>query len=200
MPVGGEALRHTRARVIAASNRDLKAAVKTGRFREDLFYRLNVIPLLLPPLRARTSDIPLLVEHFVRKHAGSRPRRVADKALQALMGYPWPGNVRELEAIIERALLLGEGDTLETEDLPSVVCAGAAQVQGAFGLEIPESGIDLEAVERSLILKAIQKAAGNVSRAARLLGLSRRTLQYRLDKIQGAPDGALTARKGADSA
>ena len=113
------------------------------------------------------------------------------------MAYEWPGNVRELESVIERALLLGEGDRILPGDLPAPVRAGVSVRRGLLDLEIPESGIDLEELERSLIVKALRKSGGNVSRAARLLGLSRRTLQYRLEKMQGAPEGASPAPKGA---
>jgi DNA-binding NtrC family response regulator len=194
--VGGTERIKVDVRIVAATNYDLERAVKDGRFREDLFYRLNVIPIVLPPLRDRRTDIPLLVDHFLAKHAGGRPRGVSEEALKILMAYDWPGNVRELESVVERALLLGESDRILPEDLPAAVRARLTSGRG-LDLDIPDSGIDLEAVERALILRALEKADGNVSRAARLLGLSRRTLQYRLEKIQGAPDGAPAAPKGA---
>jgi DNA-binding NtrC family response regulator len=199
MRVGGTERIRVDVRIVAATNQDLDRAVREGRFREDLYYRLNVIPIFLPPLRERRTDIPLLVEHFMRKHGGSHRRRdMSEEALEALGSYHWPGNVRELESVIERSLLLSDGDTILPSDLPAGVRAGiAATKRGALGLEIPEAGIDLEGVERALILQALEKTSGNVSRAARLLGLSRRTLQYRLEKIQGAPDGASAERKGA---
>jgi DNA-binding NtrC family response regulator len=198
--VGGTERVKIDARIIAATNRDLEREVKEGRFREDLYYRLNVIPIVLPSLRERRTDIPHLVEHFVAKHSGDRKRSVSEEALKILMAYEWPGNVRQLESIVERALLLGEGDVVTPGDLPAAVRAGITASLDVFGLQIPDSGIDLEALERSLILKALEKAENNVTRAARLLGLSRRTLQYRLEKIQGAPQGTGDARKGADSA
>jgi DNA-binding NtrC family response regulator len=183
--VGGTERIKIDVRIVAATNADLEADVRAGRFREDLFYRLNVIPLLLPPLRERRTDIALLVEHFLRKYADpKRPRDVSEKALEILSAYDWPGNVRELESVIERALLLSEGETIVPADLPAAVRAGLSAGRGPMGLDIPDSGIDLEGVERTLILKALEKTEGNVSRAARLLGLSRRTLQYRLEKIQ----------------
>ena len=197
--VGGNERVHVDVRIIAATNQDLERAVREGRFREDLYYRLNVIPIVLPPLRERRTDIPLLAEHFIKKYAGGRTRSLSERALEALVSYYWPGNVRELEAALERALLLGERDEIQPEDLPAGVRAGLSALRGPQALEIPESGIDLEALERSLVLQAVEKAGGNVSRAARLLGLSRRTLQYRLDKIQGAPDGAIVVRKGAET-
>jgi DNA-binding NtrC family response regulator len=183
--VGGTERVKIDVRIVAATNRDLEADMRAGRFREDLFYRLNVIPLLLPPLRERRTDIALLVEHFLRKYRDpKKPRDVSEKTLEVLTAYDWPGNVRQLESVIERALLLAEGDTIEPADLPAAVRAGLSTTRGPLGLEIPDSGIDLEGVERTLILKALEKTAGNVSRAARLLSLSRRTLQYRLEKIQ----------------
>jgi DNA-binding NtrC family response regulator len=200
MRVGGTERLRVDVRIVAATNQDLERAVREGRFREDLYYRLNVIPIFLPPLRERRTDIPLLVEHFIRKHGGAERRRVVGAdALKILVNYYWPGNVRELESVIERALLLSEGDTVLPSDLPPAVRAGIAPTaRGPVGVEITDAGIDLEGLERSLILQALEKTSGNVSRAARLLGLSRRTLQYRLEKIQGAPDGASADRKGAE--
>ncbi len=199
MRVGGTERVKVDVRIVAATNQDLEKAVREGSFREDLYYRLNVIPIFLPPLRERRTDIPLLVEHFLRKHGEDRRREMSEEALEILVNYEWPGNVRELESVVERALLLSDGDTVIPADLPASVRAGIAPASrgGALALEIPDGGIDLESVERGLILNALSKASGNVSRAARLLGLSRRTLQYRLEKIQGAPDGAVAERKGA---
>jgi DNA-binding NtrC family response regulator len=191
--VGGTERIRVDVRIIAATNMDLEKAVGSGLFREDLYYRLNVIPIVLPPLRERRTDIPLLVEHFVKKHEGGRPRSISPKALDALVEYRWPGNVRELESVIERALLLAEDDLIQPEDLPAAVRAGLSARRGALPFDIPEGGIDLEEVERSLVLKALEKTEGNVSRAARLLGLTRRTLQYRLEKIQGGAEGAAAA-------
>jgi transcriptional regulator with PAS, ATPase and Fis domain len=183
--VGGSERVPVDVRIVAATNQDLERAVREGRFREDLYYRLNVIPIVLPPLRERRTDIPLLVEHFVKKYtAGGRQKEVSEQALSILISYDWPGNVRELESVIERALLLSEGERIVPEDLPAAVRSGIAAPRGPLSLEIPDAGIDLEALERSLIVKALDKVDGNVSRAARLLGLSRRTLQYRLEKIQ----------------
>jgi len=183
MRVGGTERIKVDVRIIAATNQDLEKAVREGRFREDLYYRLNVIPIVLPPLRERRTDIPLLVEHFMKKYATATKRTIGDRALKALTEYDWPGNVRELESVIERALLLAEGEEILPLDLPAAVRAGSVP-RGPLALDIPESGIDLEAVERSLVLKALEKADGNVSRAARLLGLTRRTMQYRLEKFQ----------------
>ena len=199
MRVGGNERVKVDVRIIAATNLDLEQAMREGRFREDLYYRLNVIPIVLPPLRERRTDVPLLVEHFVKKYGGGRARSISDAALEVLVDYDWPGNVRELEAVVERSLLLADGAVVEPDDLPPNVRANIALLRGALGLDIPETGIDLEAVEKSLVLKALDKARGNVSQAARLLGLTRRTLQYRLEKIQGAGE-PVGARKGAESA
>jgi DNA-binding NtrC family response regulator len=196
--VGGTERVKIDVRIIAATNQDLERAVREGRFREDLYYRLSVIPIVLPSLRERRTDVPLLVEHFVKKYSEGRAvRRVSEEALKILMAYDWPGNVRQLESVIERALLLGEGEAIEVHDLPTAVRSGITSPGGPIALEIPDSGIDIEAVERALILKALEKAHGNVTRAARLLGLSRRTLQYRLEKMQAAPNGAAVLPKGA---
>jgi DNA-binding NtrC family response regulator len=197
--VGGTERIKVDVRIVTATNQDLELAVKEGRFREDLYYRLNVIPILLPPLRERRTDIPLLVEHFVAKYSTpGRTRRVSEEALKILIAYEWPGNVRQLESVIERAILLSEGVEILPQDLPAAIRAGLTPSRiGVLGLELPDSGVDLEELERSLILKALEKTVGNVSRAARLLGLSRRTLQYRLEKMQTARNGAITAPKGA---
>jgi DNA-binding NtrC family response regulator len=195
--VGGTEPVAVDVRVVAATNRDLEQEMREGRFREDLFYRLNVIPVTLPPLRERRTDIPLLVDHFLRKYGGrGRPAEIAPGALEALVAYDWPGNVRELESVVERTLLLTEGSRVEAEDLPLPVRAGPSAAP--LPIDIPDGGLDLEDLERRLILRAVDKAGGNTSRAARLLGLSRRTLQYRLGLIRGAPDGAATAPNGAD--
>ena len=194
--VGGTERIKVDVRIIAATNRDLEHDVREGLFREDLFYRLNVIPIVLPPLRSRRTDIPLLVEHFLAKHAAGRPRTLSAAAMDALVRYEWPGNVRELESVIERALVLGDTDTIAPADLPAALRA-AAPAPGGMQLEIPESGIDLDTVERTLITKALERTGGNVSQAARLLGLTRRTLQYRLEKMPAEPNGAGDAPKGA---
>jgi transcriptional regulator with PAS, ATPase and Fis domain len=196
--VGGTEPVAVDVRVVAATNRDLEHEVRQGRFREDLFYRLNVIPIRLPPLRERRTDVPLLVEHFLAKHAEpGRPRQIAPDALGALVAYPWPGNVRELESVVERTLLLADADVIGLADLPAAVRMRGSLAAAGVPVEIPEEGLDLEALERSLLLQALEKAKGNVTRAARLLGLSRRTLQYRLEQIQTAPDGAAAAPDGA---
>jgi DNA-binding NtrC family response regulator len=197
--VGGTERVKVDVRIIAATNQDLERAVRENRFREDLYYRLNVIPVVLPPLRERRTDVPLLVDHFLRKYSDrGAPKPVREEALKILMAYDWPGNVRQLESVLERAVLLSEGEELGPEDLPAAIRARINTTADPIAIEIPDVGIDIEAVERSLILKALEKAQGNVTRAAKLLGLTRRTLQYRLEKMQGAPNGATGLRNGAE--
>ena len=181
-------------RVIAATNRDPAEAVKDGLLREDLFYRLNVVSIVIPPLRERSTDIPQLVEYFIKKHgegAGKPIQGVSNEAMRILMNYHWPGNVRQLEAVIERASLLSEGPEIKHYDLPieirffnlPVQLAPSSSSGRKFAIEIPEQGIHLEALERDLILQAMEKSDWVITKAARLLGLSYRTLQYRLEKF-----------------
>ncbi len=183
--VGGERTLKVDVRVLVASNRDLGRMVEEGRFREDLFYRLNVVRVALPPLRERRDDVPLLVEHFLRKHsgeAGAAPRKIARAALQKLIGYRWPGNVRELENEVLRAAALG-GEVIGVEDLSPQVAAG--EPEAAF-----DSPDDLalkkrvERLERTLLREALDRSAGNQSQAARSLGLSRFGLQKKLRRYR----------------
>jgi DNA-binding NtrC family response regulator len=142
-----------------------------------------VIPILLPPLRERRTDVPLLVEHFVKKYGGGQARSISDAALKVLVDYDWPGNVRELEAVVERSLLLAEGAVVEPDDLPPNVRANIALTRGALGLEIPRWASTSKRSKSPV--EGPRQGAGQRPRAARLLGLTRRTLQYRLEKIQG---------------
>ncbi|MSP63675.1 MAG: GAF domain-containing protein, partial [Myxococcales bacterium] len=185
--VGGERGRKVDVRIITASNRDLGRLVTEGRFREDLFYRLNVVRVTLPPLRERRDDIPLLVEHFLAKHAaqaGAHPKRIARSALGKLLGYRWPGNVRELENEVLRAAALG-GETITVEDLSPQVASGDAEAL----ISPDDLGLHerVERLERSLLREALAKAEGNQSQAARLLGLSRFGLQKKLRRYGIAP-------------
>jgi DNA-binding NtrC family response regulator len=205
--VGGNASLSVDVRIVAATNRDLVRHMKEGKFREDLYYRLNVFPIFLPPLRSRTTDIPPLVEHFLEQFASDAKRpvsRVTPQTLSFLLRYSWPGNVRQLESVLERACLLAEGDVITPDLLPAEVRENlAAPGGGSFPLEIPDEGISLEGVERELLEQSLRKAGGNLSRAARLLGISYRTLQYRLDKFRisregsSAPSGISPAPNGA---
>jgi len=174
-------------RLIAATNKDLESAVGDGTLREDLFYRLNVIPIRLPPLRERVEDIPLLVAHFVQKFGkelGKEVRGVAPEALALLEQYHWPGNIRELENVVERALVLGTGDTLTVESLPESV-RRQRQPRGV-DLDLPEGGMDLEAtldqIERRLLEKALERTKGVQTRAAELVRLSFRQFRYKIRK------------------
>lgn len=185
MRVGGTRAIKVDVRVIAATNRDLEAMVKDGRFREDLYYRLNIIPIVIPPLRNRRDDIPALVDYFIAKHvAGShRPiRGLTPGARNLIMSYSWPGNVRQLESAIERAILLCEGNEIEVEDLPVEIRQEGTSA-AAFNFKLPPEGISFDEVERSLITQAMEQTNWNITRAAKLLGLSFRTLQYRLEKF-----------------
>ena len=183
--VGGTRPIPVDARVIAATNRDLEVMVKDGRFREDLYYRINVIPIVIPPLRERRDDIAPLVEHFIAKHAaaeGRKMRGLTGEARKLIMEFAWPGNVRQLESAVERAILLAETDRIEVEDLPFEI-RQASQPSSNFAFKLPPQGISFEELERSLIVQAMEQSGWNITRAAKLLGLSFRTLQYRLDKF-----------------
>ncbi|GAX59080.1 response regulator containing cheY-like receiver, AAA-type ATPase [Candidatus Scalindua japonica] len=167
-------------RVITATNIPLEIAIKEGKFREDLFYRVSVIPILLPPLRERKDDIPLLVQHFMDKH-GSKDCKLLPEILDILNRYDWPGNVRELENIIERAIVLQKKDNvIGSEDIPEHI--KTKQFYSPMSLEIPDEGIKLEEVEKGLIINALKKSGQNQTKAAVLLGITRNTLIYRLEK------------------
>ncbi len=181
-PLGQTACVKADIRLLAATHRDLFQEVKAGRFREDLFYRLHVIPLELPPLRERSGDLALLLEHLTAQLAARhqlRPPRYSAEALAALNRYDWPGNVRELRNFCERMLILCSGQQLGIENLPREIL-DSGDSRGGF--QLPASGVALVDLETGLIRQALQRSAGNRSHAARLLGLSRDTLLYRLKK------------------
>jgi transcriptional regulator with PAS, ATPase and Fis domain len=180
--VGGSADIRVDVRVIAATNRNLEEAVRAGRFREDLYYRLRVLPIALPPLRERTGDVPLLAARFVEgfnREFGKKVRGLAPDARAALEAYPWPGNVRELRNVLERAVLLAEHDLLRAEDV-SILAPPAAL---AAGFELPAGGVALEELEKDLVIQALRRSAGNQTRAGRLLGLNRDQIRYRIEKF-----------------
>jgi two-component system response regulator AtoC len=183
--VGGATDLRFDVRVIAATNVDLAKAVAARRFREDLYYRLAVLTLELPPLRERRGDIEELVEHFVARFSedfgDAQPRRVTPRAMQWLAARPWPGNVRELKNAVERAVLLARGPTLDLDDFMPI--AGPTPTAQAEVFPLPPSGVDLRELERSLVLQALTRARGNITRAGRLLGLNRDQVRYRLDKF-----------------
>ncbi len=184
--VGGVQPIRLDAGVIAATNRDLSAEVQRGNFREDLFYRLNVIRLEVPPLRERREDIPLLVDAFITRfnrdfHRGVRA--VCESAVEALLSYAWPGNVRELRNVIERIVILEPHEVIRLEHLPPELrFSGRSPGSPGPVFHLPEAGVDLEEVERSLLEQAMDRTEGNQSAAARLLGISRYALRYRLEK------------------
>ncbi len=187
LPLGSTKELQIDVRIISATNRDLEAEVLAGNFREDLFYRLNVISLHLPPLRERREDIPLLVEHFLRKYAekmGKKIEGVSDFALKALMEYDFPGNVRELENIIERSVALESGPLILPESL--TLCTKRSREKENFEVNLPEEGLNLEdflaRIEVSLLKQALSRTRGNKTEAAKLLGLNFRSFRYRLAK------------------
>jgi DNA-binding NtrC family response regulator len=192
--VGATESRNLDVRVIAATNRDLEAEVQAGRFREDLFYRLNVLHVHTPPLRERAADIPLLAEHFLQSDTASeahqKPRRISPEAMALLTTYPWPGNVRELRNAIQRAAVVATADEVRPEDLPARIreASRAAPLVG----DSADRALPLRDVERLYILEVLRQAGGNKSRAAELLGLDRKTLyrkleEYRLDMESPTP-------------
>lgn len=181
--VGGSVDIHVDVRVIAATNRKLEEEVRANRFREDLFYRLNVLPIMLPPLRDRTDDVPLLVEFYIDSYNTEfkkRVRGVAPDAMKRLQAYGWPGNIRELRNTVERAMLLSEGDVLQSDDF---TIGGGASVKLGDRVELPPNGIDLEQLERSLVVQALERTQWNQTRAASLLGLNRDQIRYRIEKF-----------------
>jgi DNA-binding NtrC family response regulator len=182
-PLGAERTQHVDVRVIAATNRDLKQMVSDGKFQEDLYYRLNVIPIQLPPLRERREDIPVLIDHFVDKHrqrTGKRIEGVDTDVLDALQRYEWPGNVRELENTIERAVVLSTGPVLTTSSV-SMMGAASAQPPGLPSMRLHQN---LEWVEKETIRRALEQSGGVKKDAAELMGISQRALSYYLAKYR----------------
>jgi two-component system response regulator HydG len=188
-PLGGNTVRAD-VRIVAATNRDLLAEVSAGRFREDLFYRLNVIAVTAPPLRARREDIPLLVDHFLGLYCAKngRPRLKPTRgALERMLDYGWPGNVRELENVIERAVVLCRGDALAEADLPDAVARTQRSVAAALSFPI---GTPLGEIELRVIRETLRHTKGDKSVAAQLLGISTRTIYRKLDGVDDAGDGS----------
>jgi two-component system response regulator HydG len=187
--VGGEETITVDVRIIAATNTPAAELIEGEHFRQDLFYRLHVVPLELPPLRDRAGDIEPLVRHFVTKLAGranSKVKDVSDSTLRALSAHAWPGNVRELENVVERALVLAEGEVLEPEDLPPLDGAAPLSSNNGDGVSLPSHGLDLtqtvEGLEERLLRQALEQADGVKAEAARLLGLKASALYYKLEK------------------
>ncbi|MBF4509472.1 MAG: sigma-54-dependent Fis family transcriptional regulator [Aeromicrobium sp.] len=180
--LGGTKSIEVDVRVVSATNRDLQQLIADGTFREDLYYRLNVVPITIPPLRKRPEDIPSLVAYFLRRN-GAEGRTLTPTAMQALMDYQWPGNVRELENTIERVVILSHGDEIGVDDLPAEVRSGAVVCDaGTRCFVLPESGVDLEEVELDFVKQALERAGGSVPKAAKMLGLTTKTLEARMNR------------------
>lgn len=176
-------------RIVASTNRNLEEAMAQNTFREDLFYRLNVIPLVIPPLRERPEDVRPLAEHFLEMFAEAmrRPASTLDEATIAVLErYLWPGNVRELKNVIERALILEEGTTVLPDHLPAELRQGSRGIRIGADFRLPAAGLNLQELEDDLLRQALERTGGNKTRAAELLGLSRDTLRYRLEKLESA--------------
>ena len=183
--VGGTREINTDVRVVAATNRDLLKMSQDGRFRDDLYYRLNVLSIELPALRERRTDVPILMNYFLEKHTRGTNFKVTieNSARKILENYSYPGNVRQLESAIERAILLCENNIITTEDLPPEMVRENAPTNSADLFKLPAEGINFEDVERSLIMQAMDRTDNNITKSAKLLGLTFRTLQYRLEKF-----------------
>lgn len=178
--VGSQREEEVDVRIIAATNQNLQEATSSGKFREDLFYRLAVIPLHLPPLRERKDDIPALIQHFLKKHDAPAEVRFSTDGLQKLQQYDWPGNIRELQNVVERSVIIRSGPEIGAKDI-LLSSNGKQQTKGSF--QLPVEGISLESVEKSLIEQALTLTSGNRSQAARLLQIPRHVLIYRLEKF-----------------
>ena len=213
--MGGIKTTRVDVRLVAATNRDLQQEIEAGRFRKDLYYRLAVVPILLPALRERRSDVPMLAAHFLEKYNRKLNKRIegiADDAMALLQSYPWPGNIRELENLMERVLLFADGPLITARDLPEPVRQGASSTAAStapplHAAETPGAGegglkdiIRMKAaeLERDLIAKALEETGGNVTRAAKLLQISRKSLQTKMKEF-GLRDSAPEGRdEGAD--
>jgi two-component system NtrC family response regulator len=182
-PVGGIKEQKVDVRVIAATNIDIDKAIVAGKFREDLYYRLSVIPIHLPPLQQRKKDIPDLIKYFCKKHGG-KSVKFEDQAMASLVLYGWPGNVRELENTVERILIMRNSDTIATEDLPGKIREGriAGGSKGTAVVNLPDEGYSLEQLEREVVIEALERNQWNQAAAARFLKIPRHTLVYRLSK------------------
>jgi len=178
-PVGGTQVQKLDVRIVSATNLNIDKAISDGSFREDLYYRLSVIPIHLPPLRERRKDIPLLIRYFCSKH-GSDKISFDKDALETLVMYPWPGNVRELENTVERLLIMRNSDVISLSELPEKLMANG--VSGSVIIKLPDEGYSLEQLEREIVVEALERNAWNQAAAARFLRIPRHTLIYRLEK------------------
>ncbi|MBU4321349.1 MAG: sigma 54-interacting transcriptional regulator, partial [Nitrospinae bacterium] len=181
--VGGTADIKVDVRIISATNQDIKEEISAGRFREDLYYRLNVVPLHIPPLRERKEDIPMLVEHFLKKFSFAE-RKVSPQVMKLFMEYPWKGNVRELGNVIERIALLTDKDEITIEDVPHEILMFSEGAE--YTSDLTKEGVDLDRIiedsEKKYLLNALRITGGNKTEAARLLNLSFRSFRHRLSK------------------
>ena len=197
-PLGSDIATHTNARFVAATNRDLREAIPAGQFREDLYYRIAILPLELPPLRARREDIPPLVEHFLERSSGQHRRTIDEAAMKRLQAYDWPGNVREMENVIERVVTLTDHPVIHLDDLPELTGHIKPGNRDALLNEfaLPSDGIDIDLCiqrfQRDMMVQALKRAQGNKTLAASLLGLNRTTFIERLRR-QGV--GSLVPRR-----
>ena len=179
-PVGGEA-RTVNVRIVADTNQDIETSLREGRFREDLYYRLNVIPIELPPLRERAEDIPLLVKHFLARFSPDVSVAISDDALEKMVAYPWPGNVRELQNTVERMVVLNSGEALERQHLPSKLFSAQLSRRSQV-VQLPSEGYPLEEIEKETVVQALERNGWNQTRAAAFLRVPRHTLIYRMEK------------------
>jgi DNA-binding NtrC family response regulator len=200
--VGGNKTFKVDVRLVAATHRDLKKKLEEGTFREDLFYRLNVIEIHIPTMRERPGDIPLLAHHFLRKYAdanGKDLKGISDEVLALLLSHPWPGNVRELENAMERAVVLSDGPTLTPAHFPTLRKAAGGEAAkppaGGMSLGVRIPGSTLADLEREAILRTLEAVGGSTSKAAAILDISARKIQYKLKEYQ--EPAALSARRGA---
>ena len=184
-PLGSDHTHNVNVRIIAATNSDLLNQVEQGQFRQDLYYRLNVVPLQMPALRQRSGDVRVLLQHYIKHfsqlHVLAAPR-IDKEALQTLQSYSWPGNVRELRNLCERLVILLQGQSIQVENLPAEIRQGNRLEASIKGFLLPEQGLNLEQLEQDMLSQALNKSGGNRSRAARLLGLTRDTMLYRMKK------------------
>jgi len=179
-PIGGES-RSVNVRIVAATNQDVDTAIEEGLFREDLYYRLSVIPVELPPLRKRVEDIPLLVRHFLKRFSNGSPLGISDEALDVLTAYSWPGNIRELQNLIERLVVLNQGECIECQHLPIKLRTATSSKRNQV-IELPAEGYPLEEIEKEAIIQALELNGWNQTQAAAFLQMPRHALIYRLEK------------------
>ena len=180
-PVGAGQTRKIDVRIVSASNKNLEEEIKTGAFREDLYYRLSVIPVHLPPLRERKQDIPVLVQHFLDTHVQGERLEMSKAAMERMMSYQWPGNVRELQNVVEQVVILRHGEQIEETDLPQKLTEMVVNRTSQI-LNLPADGFSLVELEKEAVLQALQRCNWNQTKAAAFLQVPRHTLVYRMEK------------------